>query len=283
MALNLGRHAIYIGADKCGSSTLAAVFEQHPQVSLAESKDSYYFDRNYSRGFDWYAKQFHCGSMGAANLSLEICHDYMFSELALMRIARDIPQVKLVVFLRDPVERAWSAYRYWQKFAIRSTSFWEAVDRLPTIVTNGYYHRWLDLVFDWFDETEVHVAFAEDLFKEQQETLIRLFRFLEIADAATGADEVRNAASEPRLRAVNWAVRRGAQVARRHGLARVVGRVKGSEPVQWVISKPTSVASDDVVNPQREQVKHELAALYRKVPGALEERFGIEVPASWWR
>ncbi len=94
---------------------------QHPAVLKAVlHKGVHYFDMNYDHGMGWYQAHFPlrvsgylaARSAGDAALTLESSPYYMFHPCAADRIARDLPEVKLLVLVRDPVERAYSAHAH---------------------------------------------------------------------------------------------------------------------------------------------------------------------------
>jgi hypothetical protein len=112
---------LIVGAQRCGTTSMYRTLEQHPAVMTAVMhKGVHYFDMNYGRGPDWYRAHFplnltarrRAPSADAAAVTFESSPYYMFHPLAAARIARDLPDVKLVVLVRDPVERAYSAHAH---------------------------------------------------------------------------------------------------------------------------------------------------------------------------
>lgn len=70
---------IYIGLPKAASTWVFKPLATHPQVFTNPAKETYFFDRYYSRGVNWYASHFR----GAANQRIvaEVCHDYLYLPL----------------------------------------------------------------------------------------------------------------------------------------------------------------------------------------------------------
>jgi len=100
---------LIVGAQKCGSTMLHHVLSSHPQLYLPPSKELHYFDR--SSGYPdaaWYQAQF---APAGTQLTGEATPIYCFWPGAIERIAADLPQVKVILILRDPVERAISQHR----------------------------------------------------------------------------------------------------------------------------------------------------------------------------
>lgn len=109
------------GAQRCGTTSMYRTLSQHRGVMKAVlHKGIHYFDNHYDRGFGWYKAHFPLElsarrlgqQVGYRPLTFESSPYYMFHPLAVERIAADLPGVKLLVLLRDPVERAYSAHAH---------------------------------------------------------------------------------------------------------------------------------------------------------------------------
>ncbi len=112
---------LIVGAQRCGTTSMYRALSQHPLVLKAVlHKGVHYFDTDYGRGIGWYKAHFplkaHARWVGrsasTAPVTFESSPYYMFHPLAAQRIARDLPGVKLLVLVRDPVERAYSAHAH---------------------------------------------------------------------------------------------------------------------------------------------------------------------------
>src|SRR5699024_4454183 len=109
---------ILVGGQRCGTTSLFRAFEQHPLIVRPRlNKGINYFDLNYYRGEAWYRAHFPRRNRtrrvhGVDSVTFEASGYYMFHPLAPARIANDLPDIKIVVMLRDPVERAFSAWKH---------------------------------------------------------------------------------------------------------------------------------------------------------------------------
>jgi hypothetical protein len=109
---------IVIGAQRAGTTTLYRVLSEHPAVARPTvSKGIRYFEHEYRRGPRWYAGHFPIIALarrkhGPDAVTFESSGYYSFHPLAAGRIARDLPDVKVVMMVREPVERAYSAHRH---------------------------------------------------------------------------------------------------------------------------------------------------------------------------
>src|SRR3954453_15505368 len=109
------------GAQRCGTTTMYKTLTSHPQVLPAVlHKGVHYFDTSYPRGLDWYRGHFPteraaarvATTAGGRVILGEASPYYIFQPLAGRRIADDLPGARMIILLRDPVERAYSAYTH---------------------------------------------------------------------------------------------------------------------------------------------------------------------------
>lgn len=210
---------IMIGAQRCGTTSLFRVLAAHPQVIRPTFgvKGINYFDLNYHRGWRWYRGHFPvaaatgraatgraaaCGPPAA----FEASGYYLYHPLAAERIAHDLPDVKLVVMLRDPVERAFSAHKHeLARGYEREASFERALEledsrlegeadrmredpryqsfshRHHSYRHRGHYAEQLERFFGFFPPSQVHVVESESFFASPAPEYRRLLEFLGLA------------------------------------------------------------------------------------------------------
>jgi hypothetical protein len=128
---------LVVGGQRCGTTSMYKTLVQHPAVLPAGlRKGIHYFDVNYQRGPGWYRAHFPleasmrrvARSTGAVPQTGESSPYYGVHPLAAERIARDLPDVKLLLLMRDPVERAWSAYAHESARGFETESFERALE-----------------------------------------------------------------------------------------------------------------------------------------------------------
>jgi hypothetical protein len=103
---------LIVGAQRCGTTSLYRALSQHPAVRKAVlHKGVHYFDMNYGRSLGWYRAHFPLAAR-TPSVTFESSPYYLFHPLAADRIAADLPAAKLLVLVRDPVERAYSAHAH---------------------------------------------------------------------------------------------------------------------------------------------------------------------------
>ena len=130
---------LIIGTKRGGTTSLQQYLTAHPDVLEPKAaKASHYFDANFSKGWSWYRAHFPLQrwmdrerAAGRPVVVGEASPYYCFHPLALDRIAARVPDVKLIIVLRDPVERAWSHYSYEVARGNEDLSFADALDAEP--------------------------------------------------------------------------------------------------------------------------------------------------------
>ena len=112
---------VIAGAQRSGTTSLYRALAQHPLVlKPVLRKGVHYFDVAYDRGLDWYRAHFPLQATaerlhrrhGYRPLAFESAPYYLFHPLVAARLARDLPEIKVIVLVRDPVERACSAHAH---------------------------------------------------------------------------------------------------------------------------------------------------------------------------
>lgn len=193
-----------VGAQKSGTTTLFKLLSGHPEIGMPRKKEVHYFTLNYQRGLDWYASQFgdvpsDCGLLG------EVTPYYLFHPFALARISRDLPGVKLLVFLRDPVERCLSQYFHSCRLGLESLGIRDALAAEPerllssqdvlarpdgvhrahqehSYLSRSCYEIQLERLGGLFAPDQVLIRRSEDFFADRLGVLTDIACFLGVAD-----------------------------------------------------------------------------------------------------
>lgn len=244
---------IFIGPDKTGSTWLWKMLRQHPEVYVSPAKDIYFFDRYYDLGATWYESHFRGAEQKIAIGDLS--HDYLMSETACDRIRSDLPDVKLITMLRNPIDRAFSEYLYLRKHSLidgRAT-LREAALQFPSIVQGGMYARHLGNYLRVFGHERLFIGDYEDIAIKPAELISRIctflgvdsgFQFAGLQDVILPAAAARNA----------WLAKRAKGLAVRMrdlGFGNLVGMLKHSRMIQVLMyreygarDKPKLTAED---------------------------------------
>jgi Sulfotransferase domain len=178
---------------RSGTSTLARWLGEHPQVFMAPGKELHFFDHHFDKGVDWYRSLF---ADAGSELQLgEATPNYLHEPAAIQRIASTLPQVRLLLSLRNPVDRAYSHYWHNRSRGKESLSFEDALAAEATrtsggdadrawfsYASRGDYFEQIEEVMRHFPRTALHVEIAEEMQADPQQSLERIFRFIEVDD-----------------------------------------------------------------------------------------------------
>ena len=101
---------IIIGCQRCGTTSLYTYLAQHPQILTPIKKEMDFFSWHFDRGIDWYLAHFPPMPPGEQFLTGEASPSYFDSREAPERLYSLFPEAKLIVLLRNPVDRAISQF-----------------------------------------------------------------------------------------------------------------------------------------------------------------------------
>lgn len=269
---------IYTGPDKAGSSWLHEVLITHPQVFMPEAKDLYFFDRYYDKGMDWYLKHFEAAGPQHTVVG-EVCQDYLADPRCPARIEESLGQVRTMVTLRDPADRAFSSYLYMLKHGETPGTFLQALERRPELIEHGRYGASLERYRERFGRDRVYVAVFDDLVADPQAFVDGLLTWLGIAPLPMDEEMLQarlpagRARSVPVARLARW----GANVVRTADGANLVGRVKRSATMQRVLYRPLGADRPQMTDQERTAVHEALADDLR----LLQDRIGLDLATRW--
>jgi hypothetical protein len=227
---------------------------------------------------DWYLSHF----QGAGNAKAvgELSHDYYESAEAATRIHRDIPGVRLLCCLREPLDRLRSGYIYNRTTGLPPTVSIEEYARRPEIQHQFDYYGHLKRYVDLFGKDRVLVLFYDDLVRDPAEFVKEVYGFLGVDPAFRPPSLYKriNPARTARLEPLALLAYRTGQVFRKLGMATLVGRVKQSPTLNRLLYEPSSrdKAALSVSIPA------EVAASFRANYKRLESLLGRPLPERWY-
>ena len=201
--------AVIIGVRKCGTRALLTFINRHPAVRAA-GKEIHYFDENYYLGDDWYREQMPLATDD--QVVIEKTPGYFIDPNAPLRIKETLGMnVKLILIVRDPVERTVSDYVQLKvKYEHRDAGDPEALPRRMApfekkvltpdgrINTSykpiriGQYDVHMKRWFDVFPPRQILVVDGENLVKDPFASLVQVETFLGVDHWLTRDHFVRN-------------------------------------------------------------------------------------------
>lgn len=211
------------GAQKCGTTTLQRVLNQHPDIYLSPTKELRFFvDGHYSSREGRYERFFRewSGQLVVGDITPE----YLFEKNAPKRIYDMLgPDVKFIIMLRNPADRAFSQYRMHERSGSEKRTFpaivREEIEKLekspddmryPGYVARGLYARQIQRYREIFPADQIKIVVLEELIAQPDMYYRDILRFLGVdADVQLKYDLTSNAdfiPSHKRLYAISLAM-----------------------------------------------------------------------------
>ncbi len=202
---------VIVGGQRCGTNSLYEYLVDHPAIGRAmPGQEVHYFDVAFDRGLDWYRGHFPTrvwmraarARAGAEPLAGESSPYYMFHPLAMQRIASTLPDARILVLLRNPVDRAISHFHHERSRGHEPLELSEAIEREPerldgeaerivrdpayhsfrhqhfSYVARGRYADQLSRISEVFPADRVLVVVSERMFSEPETVHVEVQEFL---------------------------------------------------------------------------------------------------------
>ncbi|MEM8946761.1 MAG: sulfotransferase [Planctomycetota bacterium] len=202
-----------IGAAKCGTTSVAKYLDQHPEIYVSKPKEPNFFAfepnsvpacvgpadtkllfelllKYTITSPEEYAELFSGGADCAARGEASV--RYLYESHVPAKVAAHTPDAKLIVLLRDPIDRLHSHYHMNVRQHIEPESLTSALTLEDQRVSDGAGWDWhyrrvgcyaeqLQRWYQHFDRAQVLVLFQDDLQSQPQATMTAIFRHLEVA------------------------------------------------------------------------------------------------------
>ena len=157
---------LVVGPPRTGTTWLYEVLSGHVNLPYP-TKETRFFDLHFHRGVDWYLSHFLPGEIGRA--TGEVAPTYFAAPEAVSRIAKVLPEVKVVFIFRQPVERIVSLYRLKRAYGMLRWSLDEALECDPELLGTSRYATHLQRWRESFPQENLSVYFYEDLRRNPQD------------------------------------------------------------------------------------------------------------------
>lgn len=200
-------NVIIIGSSKGGKTSLLSYLNQHPEIKFGtkNSVGTYFFDGSFdNHSFRWYKSHFPT-KFSRRKIVGEAPGTYLNHPLVPNRIKIFLPNVKLITILRNPVERAYSAYNHAVRFGWETSSFEDAIEEEQrrikienendeikinnpnytnflqfSYLRHGLYAKNLKPWFELFPKNQFLFLSTDDLKSDPQKIIDTIFNFLNL-------------------------------------------------------------------------------------------------------
>jgi Sulfotransferase domain len=203
---------LIIGAQRCGTTSLQRYLIQHPCIAPAFRKEVHFFDKNLSKGTTWYREHFPSllykyyvtTILRRRFMTGEASAAYIFYPHAPKRVLATVPRAKLIILLRNPVDRAYSHYQHEVSLKYETLPFDEAIARESerlhgerekmladqsydsysyrhhSYLSRGVYAEQLAIWMSLFSREQMLILQSEDFFARPASVFQKVLRFLDL-------------------------------------------------------------------------------------------------------
>jgi hypothetical protein len=193
---------IGIGSARCGTTAIAQLISEHPEISLFPLKEMQYFNKYSSNsnsskyekeGMEGYEKLFKKYHVDFTKKVGEFSVQYIYDKHAPSIIKKHFPNTKIIAIIRDPVERAFSEYKLMKNLRITMDSsydlkyfkeegfnFEKALKKYPQLIKNGKYGEQLNKYYELFPKKNIKIIIYEDFINNPKKIIKELYNFLEV-------------------------------------------------------------------------------------------------------
>lgn len=197
--------AYLVGAQKCATTFLANLLDQHPELQVSHPKEPDFFTVNRPYGLDWYRT---CFPAASASVLLDASTSYSMAPTDPAeqtaanpthgvpdRIAAEAPRARIVYVVRDPVARAYSAYWHDVRTGYEDRPFRDALAARTWYLDGSRYYFQSQRYIDRFGRERVLILQMSEVTHRPAETCARVWRFLGLTPTAlaSAAERPQNA------------------------------------------------------------------------------------------
>jgi hypothetical protein len=182
---------IIAGTMKGGTTAAITNFCKHPDISMVK-EEIHYFDKKevYQKGIKWYMSHFNYSKKMVGDKAPDVM--YQHSCLELLQIVN--PSIKIILFLRNPIERAYSHWKMtrdlfrnkstfedaindeiehrWGESTLYDVSFWHH------FVQRGLYYAQIERILKYFPRDNIHILITEHVKNDMDKEYQKVFEFL---------------------------------------------------------------------------------------------------------
>jgi len=211
-------NTVIIGIQKAGTTSFYNWLAQHPDIyAPARAKDFHFFsdDKYFNKGIDNLLDKYKDYKNEKIILHSGVNYSY-FHSYTYQRLKEYNPDLKIIIILRNPTERAISAYNYFKRLTIENRPIEEAFnlnnEKLldghhskanSTYLQHGFYSKQILALADFFPQKNIKIIFFEDILVNKKETYSEVLDFLEVDNSFRPEFTHENVSGAAKLKFVN--------------------------------------------------------------------------------
>lgn len=189
MNSNPGPDFINIGVPRAGTTWLAKQLSEHPEIFIPKQKDLFFFNTieeifphrknktNWSKGISWYLKKF--SDANQKQVRGEIGTRYLYQDEALKKIKKYFPEIKIILFIREPSERLFSDYLK-NKYEYNLPPLKNYLKENHEFLETGMYSKCIKNLFEIFPKEKVLICKYDDISDSPEKLVRTIYKFLDV-------------------------------------------------------------------------------------------------------
>jgi hypothetical protein len=183
-------HVFLLGAMKAGTTTLADLLSQHPEICLSDPKEPHFFTEKEGRDLDWYHARF---AQPQRKILVDASTSYSIAPIevgiSFKRVCekyRGIPEkihaynpaAKFIYVLREPVSRTYSHYNHNARDGWEKRPYMNAIQEDAQYLSASHYLQQLEAYWAFFPRDAFLLLPFEEIMKSPENAARRCFDFL---------------------------------------------------------------------------------------------------------
>lgn len=230
---------LLVASPRAGTTWLSTALAEHPQVWIPENKEVNFFNKpflshwefKYDRGWNYYAGIF--GGAPEKAVKGELTPTYYVDPQAVHRIKEHLPNVKILILLRNPAVVVHSTYLKSREYYPTAATLEEEIEKRPELLELGFFCKYLEPYYTAFGRENIYVGIYEEFFADLQESIASVYDFL-------GVDyDFQPSVLDQRVN-VRRGVKRQWIIGLRHGIRKAVN-TKYLLPLKRMLTKAVSI------------------------------------------
>lgn len=169
---------LWVGMEKAASTWIYDCLQEHPEVFLPPHRSEvHFFDRNYHKGIDFYKSFYkkHRHQKAAGDITPSYIQEPKIASL----IASHLPHAKILICLRNPVDRLFSDYLHLARIGQIDLTF-DEYSQHPQHLYKSLYYPKVKKYFELFPEDQILIVLFEKIKNNEIKFLQKIYRFLEV-------------------------------------------------------------------------------------------------------
>jgi hypothetical protein len=219
---------VIVGPQRTGSSWLDRALRDHPDIAMPNlSKETFFFDDPANGSLTDYFNRYFADASAELQAG-EAGPTYFQNAAARDRLGDAFSDLKIIILIRDPVERTFSLFRHEVAKGRSEDDLVQAMAGNPEIVESGRYAKHIPAWFDAFGEKNILLVNFEDIERRPDELVKGIQRFIGVSEQSLSPDlfDKYGAARIPRVQTIATLAAAASRGLRRAGFDRIVELAK---------------------------------------------------------